>query len=431
MFPLAEEFSYRCPTFRTSLASSSWIDSLKICASLPTDPLKQRQKCSKRSINTFFSQHPSVESNRIEIFSKNGLSLVAKAVSSLKVEILASIANMVMQSGYFDLGFFPVFRTLILSCRSALQQFQLTLQTFQKFRRFNRGAIRSSQEFFKSEVNSYSSPMYGSIGNRYLRRNGDNHIPLSIPASRDDPHLFDRKPVWDWAMQVDCHCSNFGKPDMVASDGIALELRIDKGSKLPVLFESGKSKPSFLKCFPSVMQSTNRCLQHLRMRSRQIWMLLLSFGQLVLLPLITRKWSIGRDYILPTQRTSIYQTLSRCQPIFHRAQRMIVDLATGFQPSKHKLLLGSIGIDSIGEVHCQHDSTIAQAGSRISRFAFIYWRSRRSTRHRWASERRSGCIPPPKRRGYSATLRYIPLVYGGGLNPTFKLKTFRGCCHFV
>jgi hypothetical protein len=70
------------------------------------------------------------------------------------------------------------------------------------------------------------------------------------------------------------------------------------------------------------------------------------------------------------------------------------------------LLLGSVGIDSIGEVHCQHGSTIAQAGSRISCCAFICW---------------SDCIEPPKHRGYSPLARYIPLVYGRGLNPTFEL----------
>ena len=138
---------------------------------------------------------------------------------------------------------------------------------------------------------------------------------------------------------------------MIPSDRIAFELRIDKRSELPVLFKSGETKTSFHKCFPSVMQSTNRSLQDLRMQCSQIWFFLLGFGQLVLLSLIARKRNISRNNLFPIQRTSIYQTFPRCQPIFHRAQRMIVDLTTGFQPTKHELLLGSVGINSIGEVH--------------------------------------------------------------------------------
>lgn len=109
------------------------------------------------------------------------------------------------------------------------------------------------------------------------------------------------------------------------------------------------------------------------MQCSEFWIFLFCLGQLVLLTLIARKWSISRNDIFPTQRTSIYQTFSRCQPIFQLAQRLVVDLSTGFQPRKHELLLGSVGIDSIGKIYCQHDSTIAQTDSRISCCAFVYW----------------------------------------------------------
>jgi hypothetical protein len=310
MLPLAEGFSYRCPALRTSLASPIRTNSPKIHSTLPTYPLKQRQKCSQRSIDALFPQHPSVESNRVEVFSQNGLRLVAKIVGSLKVEVFTSIPNMVMQSGYFDLCFLPVLRTFILSSGSALQQFQLALQSFQKFRTFDCSPVTSSQEFFKSQVNPYSPSMYGSIGNRDIRRNGDDHIPLSISTPRDNPHLFDPKPVWDWAMQVDCHQSNLGQLDLIPSDGIALELWKYKGPKLPILFESRKPKPAFLKRLPSIVQSTNRSLQHLRMQCSQIGVFLLSFGQLVLLSLIARKRSVGTD-----------TALSRCVRYISRGER--------------------------------------------------------------------------------------------------------------
>lgn len=213
MLPLTQRFGNCYPTFRTSLASAAWIDPLKIDSTLPTHPFEQKQKCSKRSIDAFRSQHSSVESNRVEVFSKDSLCPFAKVMGSAKMKILASIPDMVMQSGYFDLCFFPVFRTFLLSCGSALQQFQLALERFEETRTFNCGAIRSSQEFFNSEVNPDSTSVSWHIGNRHITRNSDNNIPFSISASRDNPHLLNCKPLWDWAMQVNWHCPNLGKFD--------------------------------------------------------------------------------------------------------------------------------------------------------------------------------------------------------------------------
>jgi hypothetical protein len=170
---------------------------------------------------------------------------------------------------------------------------------------FNCRALRSSQEFFQSKVDPDRSSVNGNIGNGYIRRNGNDHIPLSIPASRDNPDLFDRKPVRDRSVQVNYYCSNLRKLDLVARDWIALELWKYERSKLPIFFESGKPKTAFLKGFPSIMQSTNRSLQDLRMQRSQFRAILLCLWQLVLLPLIAWEWLIRRDNVFLVQRTSI------------------------------------------------------------------------------------------------------------------------------
>jgi hypothetical protein len=66
-------------------------------------------------------------------------------------------------------------------------------------------------------------------------------------------------------MQVDGDCSELRQLDCKPVDRIRLELREDQGFELTELFEAGKTKPSLLKCFPSLMPSANRRLQHLRM----------------------------------------------------------------------------------------------------------------------------------------------------------------------
>lgn len=60
------------------LASTVGVDFSKVHPAFPTHPRRQREKLSKASINAVFTQHPSGQSLDVQVFCKNGLSLVAK-----------------------------------------------------------------------------------------------------------------------------------------------------------------------------------------------------------------------------------------------------------------------------------------------------------------------------------------------------------------
>jgi hypothetical protein len=140
--PISKRFGHSRLAIGTGLGSAIGIDFLKVHPTLPTNPLQQTQKRSKRCINTLFAEHSSVQPNSVEICrakararfanSKNSLCLVAKKVGVLQVKVFATIGNVMMEFGYLNLCFFPVFRTFFLPCRSALQHFQPTLQSFKE-----------------------------------------------------------------------------------------------------------------------------------------------------------------------------------------------------------------------------------------------------------------------------------------------------------
>ena len=116
-----------------------------------------------------------------------------------------------------------------------------------------------------------------------------------------------------------------------------------------------------LKSFPGVVQSTNSSLQHLRMHLAQMRELLLSFGQVVLLTMVRRERLIGRNDVLLLQRTPIYQTLTRSNPVFEFVQSVVIHASTGLKPIQQFSLLVSIWIDSVGVVHRQHSCSLPQA----------------------------------------------------------------------
>ena len=127
MRPLTQGLGDSRLTLRTGPRRTLGVDSLEVHPTLETHPLQQGQKCTKGCINTLFAKHSSVESNRIQVFSKYGLPLVTQTMRCLQMEVFTSISNMVMQFGYLDLRFLPVFRTLLFSRSSALEQFQLPM----------------------------------------------------------------------------------------------------------------------------------------------------------------------------------------------------------------------------------------------------------------------------------------------------------------
>lgn len=162
-------------------------------------------------------------------------------------------------------------------------------------------------------------------------------------------------------MQVDRHFPDLRQLDGEAIDGVVFELREHKGFELTKLFEARKPVSPFLKSFPGIMQSANRSLQHLRMHLAQMRELLLRFGQVVLLTVVRREWLQSRNDVFLLQRASVYQTLTRSNPVLEFAQSVVVRASARLKPLQHLGLLVGIWIDSVGVVHCQHSNSLPQA----------------------------------------------------------------------
>jgi len=150
MFPDCQTFPYHSKTVRAGLACPVGRHLSKIHPPFPAHPLQQGQKLSKCGIRTILAQHPPYHAFGIEVFGKDSLRLVAKFMSRLQMEVFATVGNTVMQSADLELCLLPILRPLAFSCRSALQQFQLTLQSLEKLRALLKATIGNGQKPLQS-----------------------------------------------------------------------------------------------------------------------------------------------------------------------------------------------------------------------------------------------------------------------------------------
>ena len=359
MLSYPQVFPHLGKTLGTSLTCAIGVDSLEVHPTLPTYPFSQRQKLSECGIHAFGTQHSSIQSNCIQVFSKDSVSLVAQFMSSLKVEVFKSVANVVMQPRNFYLCLFPVMRTFLLSCGSTLQQFQLAMSRFAKLWTFYITCIIYSQKPLQSKVYSNCSPMYSYIWNRYVTSNSNDYIPLGGATFRQNAHLFYNKPIWDRAMHIDRDKSYFWQLNVMSSNWTFLKLGKQKRLELSNRLEARKPEFSLLAIFPSIMQTLNRVLKHLRVYERKSWIAFFCYRQILLLIHVARKWGIRWNNILFQQRTPINRTFATIHPIFEFPQSIVICSATTLQPIKHCGLLAGIWIDSIGVVHCEHIDSLA------------------------------------------------------------------------
>ncbi len=189
MLPDFQFFFDCCQTGWTGLACAVRVDFGKVHPTLPADPFHQRQELAKSSIDTVFSQHSPGQPLDIEIFSKNGLGLVTKLVSCLKMKVFTTVGNVMVHLGYFDLRLLPVLRTLLLSCRSALQQFQLALHRLEELRM--RYAIAVSFKHSSRRVLTHPTDVPGSCRpkrSRIAPTPGQSRLPDHEPEHREPTH---------------------------------------------------------------------------------------------------------------------------------------------------------------------------------------------------------------------------------------------------
>ena len=395
-----QRLTHRGATMRTSLRCAIGIDAHEERASFPAHPFQQVEKRSERSINTIKAKHSPIQSNRVEVFSKNGFCLVAELMSGLEMEVFAGVGNVMMQSSDLDLSFFPICRTLLFTTCSTLQQFQLAMLRLEKLGAFKKAAIRYRCKSFQSEIDSNGSAMKGDIGNRHIRLNQNHHIPLRSTRLRQYPNLFDCEPIGNGTRQTHGDFPNLGQIDDVSIDGIGFELWKHKRLELSNFLESRESMPPFLKGFPSIVQASNRRLQHLRVDVLDICPRLFEFGQIVLLAMIGRKRNISGNNIFPLDGTPIRQTLTRKSPVLQFTQRTIVNLARRFEPFEHCCRLVKVWINAVGVVHCQHMTILPR----------LIADGRRLPKKRLGLAPRRYPSPPCRRMGNSARKVKIELL---------------------
>src|SRR5919199_166084 len=337
----------------TSLRRSIWVDSEEVDLMFFGYPFQQIEELTKSGIQGVFSQHPSRHRFQVQILNKHHPDTFfgTQMVSQLELPVFPNASNVVVERSHLNSSFLAVLRTLFRSGILALQQFQLAVQGCQESGSSDKLSMRGCQEFLQSQINTNGITMRLSVWYRYIRLYRDYYLPpIRFPQY---PCLLGHKPFWDGSVQVDGHLPDFGESNLPPCNRVGFELGKQHGRHLSKLLETWKAKPSLLEVVPSIMQSTNGCLQNLRRCFSQQREFFLRLGKRVLLSVIGGKRFVGWNDIFSFQRTIIQTTFTRIHPIFDFSQSVVVRLTRNFQPMQHCLLLGGVGINSVAVVHNQ------------------------------------------------------------------------------
>ena len=155
-------------------------------------------------------------------------------------------------------------------------------------------------------------------------------------------------------MQVDWRYSNLGKFDLTTCDWIRFELRENKRAILPVLFESGKAKTTFLHKLERFVQALQSILQHLRLYVLEFQNTLFCDSQSILLFVVIWVWRIRWDDIFLSQTTGVDLTFTRFYPVPSFGECIVIDTPTLFHPRKHSRFLGKVWVNSVRVSQTQH-----------------------------------------------------------------------------
>jgi len=96
-------------------------------------------------------------------------------------------------------------------------------------------------------------------------------------------------------MQVDGYLPDFGQADLPPCNRVGFELRKQHRLHLSKLLEAWKAKSYFLEVVPSVMQTTDGCLQNLRRGFSQQREFFLRLAKFVLLNVIRCEMADWRE----------------------------------------------------------------------------------------------------------------------------------------
>ena len=259
---------------RTFLRSSPSVNFSEELPSFPAHIFNNASELSKSSIKHMFPKHPLSTGAVIQVFHEDHITRVAKGVGLLVVKVLASVVDVVVKTRNLNALLLVVFRALLLSRQSALQQFQLALQLFKKLGWLYENTVTGCQEFLQSNINPNRVSMWGWVWNTNITLKTNRCVPsVNFPQ---DFHLLNRKPRRDGTMQVDWNGSNLGQLYVQVRYWVVLKLRKQQRLELPILLESRKAKTPFLKILPAYVQLLNGLLKNLRRHFTQLGEFLLS-----------------------------------------------------------------------------------------------------------------------------------------------------------
>lgn len=164
-------------TLRTLLRSPPRVNFTKELSTLPAHIFNDASELPKCSIKHMFTKHSLGTGAVIQVLHEDHVASVAKGMSLFVVEVLSRVVNLVVKSCNLDTLLLVVFRPLLFSRQSALQQFQLALQLFKKLRRFYENALTGCQELVQTNINPNGMTLRGWVRNADITLQGNRCVP--------------------------------------------------------------------------------------------------------------------------------------------------------------------------------------------------------------------------------------------------------------
>lgn len=352
-------------TVRAGLTCPAGVNLAEINTTLEAHPGQYLiEELPQTSIKGVLTQKPFGHNPKINILDKDVSGLVTEFMGKLELPIKAASGNLFVNSPYLLDELVSVVRPFLLSLQSALQQFKLALQFAKESRSLNLPTVRGRKEIFQADINPNGVPRDRSnLWNIDINLAAQDGIPPRMLA--EYPRSFDHKPIRDWTVQNNWHQSNLGQFDFIATNRTGFELRKNKGTVLPKLFEAWETMPSIFSRSKRPIQSPQNILKHLRLNVLEMRKFFLRCRQVAFLKVIVWIGLISRDEVTTTSRpdiNSVHWAFSGLNPVFALTQRIVVDPATSFEPRDHAGFLLQRRIHSVPETHREHASTIAILG---------------------------------------------------------------------
>jgi len=136
MNPHTQVFFNFPTTFGTLLRSPPSINLAKELSSLPAHILNDGSELSKCGVKHVFTKHSLGTGAVVQVFHEDHITCITERMSLFVVKVFPRVVDFMVKTRNVKALLLVVLRPLLFSLKSALQQFQLTLQLFKKLGRF-------------------------------------------------------------------------------------------------------------------------------------------------------------------------------------------------------------------------------------------------------------------------------------------------------